>query len=111
MAAVWRSTCGVTCLAARDGQLRLAVAAWLPTMRQMAPRVRRSSVPRLGKSGPSIGPLSDEEYQQGIENMRKLEEEQRENRRFLGLESDPNEPGPHIEAPETPEITPGPGTF
>jgi hypothetical protein len=62
-------------------------------------------------SGPSIGPLSPEDYEQGAENMKKYEEEQRERRRFLGLEDDPNEPGPHIEAPEPPEITPGPGTF
>jgi hypothetical protein len=61
--------------------------------------------------GPSIGPLSEEEYQQGQENMRKYEEEEREKRRFLGLEPDPNEPGPHIEPPEMPEITPGPGTL
>ncbi len=62
-------------------------------------------------TGPSIGPLSAEEYAQGAENMKKLEEEQAENRRFLGLEPDPNEPGPHIEPPEPPEITEGPGTF
>lgn len=61
--------------------------------------------------GPSIGPLSEEEYQQGKENMKKFEEQQQENRRFLGLEPDPNEPGPHIEPPEMPEIEPGPGTF
>jgi hypothetical protein len=62
-------------------------------------------------TGPSIGPLSAEEYERGKENMKQYEEEQREQRRFLGLEPDPNEPGPHIEAPETPEITPGPGTL
>ena len=55
MAAEWRMTWGVTCLAAIDGQVRAAVVACLATRCSTASRLRR--VPRRdGNSGSGPAP-------------------------------------------------------